>query len=158
MTSVAVMGSTGSVGRQTLDLVREDPESFTVTILGAHSNVEGILGQAREFRPSVVGLDDETAAKELRSLVDPDIEVVAGDELLAALTDAEIVINGVTGFAGTRVTESALLAGLRLGLANKESLIAAGDLVLSLLARGGELIPVDSEHSETQVSAVDIPW
>ncbi|MCL5054065.1 1-deoxy-D-xylulose-5-phosphate reductoisomerase [Ferrimicrobium acidiphilum] len=147
MKSLAVMGSTGSIGRQTLDLVRQDPDRFRVAVLGAHSDVDGILDQAREFRPAVVGLDDEAAAKELRSLLDSGIEVVTGDELLDALTAAEIVINGVTGFAGIRVTERALLAGLRLGLANKESLIAAGELVLSLLGRGGELIPVDSEHS-----------
>jgi 1-deoxy-D-xylulose-5-phosphate reductoisomerase len=147
MKSLAVMGSTGSIGRQTLDLVRQDPDGFRVAVLGAHSDVEGILDQAREFRPAVVGLDDEAAAKELRLLLDPEVEVVTGAELVAAMTVAEIVINGVTGFAGIRITERALLAGLRLGLANKESLIAAGDLVLSLLARGGELIPVDSEHS-----------
>lgn len=147
MKSLAVMGSTGSIGCQTLDLVRQDPGTFTVTVLAAHSNIERLLEQVQEFHPLVVGVYDELAAKELRSQVDASVAVVTGEELVDAVTAAEIVINGVMGFAGIRITERALRAGLRLGLANKESLIAAGDLVLALLSMGGELIPVDSEHS-----------
>ncbi|MGC9155297.1 MAG: 1-deoxy-D-xylulose-5-phosphate reductoisomerase [Ferrimicrobium sp.] len=147
MKSVAVMGSTGSIGCQTLDLVRQDPGTLKVTVLAAHSNIERLLKQVQEFHPLVVGVYDEVAAKELRSHVDASVAVVTGEELVDAVTAAEIVINGVMGFAGIRITERALRAGLRLGLANKESLIAAGDLVLALLSMGGELIPVDSEHS-----------
>jgi 1-deoxy-D-xylulose-5-phosphate reductoisomerase len=147
MKSLAVMGSTGSIGRQTLDLVREDPGSFEVLALGAHSNVRMIAEQAIEFRPRVVGLYDEVAAKELRALLGPEFEVISGEEMVDSVSMADIVINGVMGFAGLRVTQRALSAHKRLGLANKESLIGAGDLVLELLAGGGELIPVDSEHS-----------
>ncbi|WP_298210515.1 1-deoxy-D-xylulose-5-phosphate reductoisomerase [Ferrimicrobium sp.] len=147
MKSLAVMGSTGSIGRQTLDLVRQDPGAFEVAVLAAHSNVDLLWAQVQEFHPPVAGLYDEDAVKELRNRVDSTVSVLTGEELVAAVTTAEIVINGVMGFAGIRVTERALTAGLRLGLANKESLIAAGDLVLSLVALGGDLIPVDSEHS-----------
>jgi 1-deoxy-D-xylulose-5-phosphate reductoisomerase len=147
MKSLAVMGSTGSIGRQTLDVVRQWPEIFAVGVLAAHSNVDLMVQQVREFHPKVVALYDEFAAKELRALLDPGVAVVAGEELLDSVSEADIVINGVTGFAGIQVTARALAAGRRLGLANKESLIAAGDLVLSLLVDDGELIPVDSEHS-----------
>ncbi|MEX6429306.1 MAG: 1-deoxy-D-xylulose-5-phosphate reductoisomerase [Ferrimicrobium sp.] len=147
MKSLAVMGSTGSIGRQTLDLVRQDPASFEVVVLAAHSNVELLVAQALEFHPQVVGLYDEVAAKELRDLLGPELEVVTGDELIASVALADIVVNGVMGFAGLRITERTLRAGLRLALANKESLIGGGEVVMALLDKGGELIPVDSEHS-----------
>ena len=148
-TTVAVLGSTGSIGTQTLEVVRAEPDRFSVAALAAHSSVRELASQAAEFRPAVVGIGDQERAAELASAVPAGIEVVAGPDAFAALAGtADVVVNGVVGFAGLGVTLEALGAGRRLALANKESLIAAGPLVQPLRSRpGAELIPVDSEHS-----------
>ena len=148
-TTVAVLGSTGSIGTQTLDVVRAEPGRFSVAALAAYSSVRELASQAAEFRPAVVGIGDQKLAAELMSAIPSGIEVVAGPDAFAALAGmAEVVVNGVVGFAGLGVTLEALGAGRRLALANKESLIAAGPLVQPLRSRpGAELIPVDSEHS-----------
>ena len=148
-TTVAVLGSTGSIGTQTLEVVRAEPDRFSVAALAAHSSVRELASQAAEFRPAVVGIGDQERAADLASAVPAGIEVVAGPDAFAALAGtADVVVNGVVGFAGLGVTLEALGAGRRLALANKESLIAAGPLVQPLRSRpGAELIPVDSEHS-----------
>src|SRR3712207_3675434 len=126
MTSVAVVGSTGSIGTQTLDVVRAEPGRYEVVALGAATSVPLLAEQAREFHPQVVALADPSRADELRAAVPPDVEVRAGPEALASIsTDADVVLNAVVGFAGLPVTLTALGAGRRLALANKESLIAA---------------------------------
>ena len=147
-TSVAVIGSTGSIGTQALAVIEAEPERYRVAALAASSSVELLGEQARRFRPPVVGLADATRAGELQELVPPGIEVVAGPEALAALSvDADVVVNGVVGFAGLPVTLAALGAGRRLALANKESLIAGGPVVQRVRGTAGaEIIPVDSEH------------
>ena len=147
-TTVAVIGSTGSIGTQALDVIRAEPERYRVAALAAASSVELLGQQARQFRPSVVGLADATRARELQELVPPGTEVVAGPEALATLSvDADVVVNGVVGFAGLPVTLAALGAGRRLALANKESLIAGGPVVQQVRGTAGaEIIPVDSEH------------
>lgn len=147
-TSVAVLGSTGSIGTQTLDVVAARPDDFDVVALGASRSVELLAEQARALRPDVVAIADESLAGELAAGVPAGTEVLAGTEALAeAAVGADVAINGVVGFAGLPVTLSVLAAGKRLGLANKESLIAAGPVVQRVRATpGAELLPVDSEH------------
>jgi 1-deoxy-D-xylulose-5-phosphate reductoisomerase len=146
--TVAVVGSTGSIGTQTLDVIRREPDRYEVVALGAGSSVEALAEQARELRPPVVAIADEGLAAELKERVPAGTEVVAGADALASIsTSADVVVNGVVGFAGLPVTLAALRAGRRLALANKESLIAAGPVVQRARATpGAEIIPVDSEH------------
>ena len=144
--TLAVLGSTGSIGTQALDVAQSG--ELEVTALGSGSSVELLAEQARKFRPQVVALADETKASELSKLLPAGTELAAGGEALAyAAAFADVVLNGVVGFAGLPVTLAALRAGKRLALANKESLIAAGSLVArALQTPGAELLPVDSEH------------
>lgn len=148
MTSVAVLGSTGSIGTQTLEVVDAEPERFEVVALGASSSVELLAQQARAVRPRVVALADADRAAELKELLPAGVALEAGPDAMAAVSaDAEVVVNGVVGFAGLPVTLTALGAGRRLALANKESLIAAGPVVRTVRdTPGAEIVPVDSEH------------
>ena len=147
-TSVAVMGSTGSIGTQTLEVAAARPGDFEVVALGAARSVDLLVEQATAFRPAVVAIADPSLGATLAERIPSGIEVLAGPDALAdAAQSAEVVINGVVGFAGLPVTLAALEAGRRLGLANKESLIAAGPVVQRAWATpGAELLPVDSEH------------
>jgi 1-deoxy-D-xylulose-5-phosphate reductoisomerase len=147
-TSVAVLGSSGSIGTQTLEIVRSDPDRYRVSALGVARSVDLVVEQAREFRPDVVAVADASLAHGLAARLPPGTELLAGDEAMAtAASRGDVIINGVVGFAGLPVTLSALEAGKRLGLANKESLIAAGPVVQRVWAAStGDLIPVDSEH------------
>lgn len=132
---VAILGSTGSIGTQALDVVRSDPDRFRVVALAAGRNTKLLAAQAEEF-----GMPPERA----RSTLEDPSALAA----LAACPDATVVLNAVVGFAGLPVTLAALEAGKRLALANKESLIAAGPVVAAARRRGGgEIVPVDSEHS-----------
>jgi 1-deoxy-D-xylulose-5-phosphate reductoisomerase len=144
---VAIAGSTGSIGTQTLDVVRaEGPDRYEVVALGVGSSSKEVIEQATAFRPALVAVADGDARADVAAALEPlGIEVVADQ---AELVDAaDVVINGVVGFAGLSITIETLRAGKRLGLANKESLIAAGPVVQPLRnTPGAELIPVDSEH------------
>ena len=145
--SVSVLGSSGSIGTQTLEIIREQPERYRVTALGVGRSAD-VIAQAEEFRPDVVAVADERAAAEIAPNLPDGVELLAGEHAMvdAALT-ADTVINGVVGFAGLPVTLATLEAGKRLGLANKESLIAAGPVVQrAWQTPGAELVPVDSEH------------
>ena len=150
MVRVAIAGSTGSIGKQTLDVVRAAGEAgkYQVVALSANSSVDEVVAQAQSFKPKVVAIADPAARKivaERLKLSDPKIEVVDDATQLATLAD--VVVNGVVGFAGLSVTMSTLKSGKRLALANKESLIAAGPVVAPLRKiAGAEIIPVDSEH------------
>jgi 1-deoxy-D-xylulose-5-phosphate reductoisomerase len=146
--SVSVVGSTGSIGTQTLDVVGELPDRFRVTALGAGQSVDELADQARRFHPEVVAIADPTLAAELARSIPAGIEVVVGAEGLATIaTMGDVVVNGVVGFAGLSVTIAALEAGRRLALANKESIIAGAPVVQrARLTPGAEVIPVDSEH------------
>ncbi|MDP8991790.1 MAG: 1-deoxy-D-xylulose-5-phosphate reductoisomerase [Actinomycetota bacterium] len=148
MPTVALVGSTGSIGTQAVDVVRSEPRRYDVVALGARRSVEGLVAQARELRPEVVAIADESLAPQLRSRLEPGIEVRSGPEALASIaTEADVVVNGVVGFAGLDVTLAALAAGRRLALANKESLIAGGPVVQEVRGTpGAEIVPVDSEH------------
>ena len=147
MTSIAVLGSTGSIGQQTLDVVRSEGELFKVEVLAAGNSTSQIIEQVSEFRPSLVVMATTTAAEEVREATQG-VEVTSGVEALreaACITD--LVVNAVVGFAGLPITMASLQSGRRLALANKESLIAAGPVVQKAReTSGSELIPVDSEH------------
>ena len=147
-TSVAVLGSTGSIGTQTLDVVAARPDEFDVVALGAARSVDLLLEQARVFDPEVVAIADPLLGSVVEAGVPAGTTVLAGPGAMAeAAVAAEVAINGVVGFAGLPVTLAVLAAGRRLGLANKESLIAAGPVVQQVRSTpGAELLPVDSEH------------
>lgn len=150
MTSVrvALAGSTGSIGTQTLEVLRAEPDRFELVALGASgSRPDLLVQQALTFRPKVVAVADDSVADELVERL-PEAEVRAGKGALASLAEeADVVVNGVVGFAGLPVTLATLEAGRRLALANKESLIAAGPVVQrARRTPGAELVPVDSEH------------
>ena len=148
LTRVAIAGSSGSIGTQTLDVLRAEnlraPGSYEVVALAVAGSVDTVVAQAREFGPRLVAVADEAARSAVADAL-PGVEVVA--ELAAVVEPADVVVNGVVGFAGLAVTIETLRAGKRLALANKESLIAAGPVVAPLRATpGAELVPVDSEH------------
>ncbi len=147
-TRVAVMGSTGSIGTQTLDVIAAEAGEYEIVALGASSSVELLVEQAKAVRPEVVAVADEARAAAVADGVPPGTEVLAGPDALAlAVAGADVVVNGVVGFAGLPVTLATLEAGKRLALANKESLIAAGPVVARARdTEGAELVPVDSEH------------
>ncbi len=145
---VALAGSTGSIGTQALDVLEAEADRFELTALGATGrNPEVLIAQARAHRPKVVAVADEAAAAVVAEAL-PECEVRGGADAMASLaTEADVVVNGVVGFAGLSVTLATLEAGRRLALANKESLIAAGPVVQrARRTPGAELVPVDSEH------------
>ncbi|MGI5129019.1 1-deoxy-D-xylulose-5-phosphate reductoisomerase [Pseudonocardia sp. CA-107938] len=147
--SVTVLGSTGSIGTQALDLIARHPGAYRVAGLAAGgSDVELVVAQARTHRVSRVAVARADAAAAVRDAL-PGVEVLAGPDAateLAGASGVDIVLNGITGSVGLRPTLAALGAGARLALANKESLIAGGPLVLAAAAPG-QIVPVDSEHS-----------
>lgn len=148
--SIALLGSTGSIGRQTLEVARE--LGLSVAALTANASVDLMERQAREFSPRLAVLYDESAAKELRArLSDTKVEVMSGMEgLLAAATlpEADAVVTAVVGMIGLRPTLAAIEKRKRIALANKETLVCAGELVMDAADRfGAEIVPVDSEHS-----------
>jgi 1-deoxy-D-xylulose-5-phosphate reductoisomerase len=147
--TVSLVGSTGSIGTQAIDVIRTDPDCYRVVALGAARSVEQLGAQAMELRPERVAIADASHAAQLAELVPRGTEVLAGPEALAEIArSADVVVNGVVGFAGLPVTLAALQAGRRLALANKESLIAAGPVVqrVRTATPRAEIIPVDSEH------------
>jgi 1-deoxy-D-xylulose-5-phosphate reductoisomerase len=148
MTTVSIVGSTGSIGTQTLDVVGADPDRFQVVALGANRSVDSLARQAAAVRPRCVAIADESLAGELRRKVPAGTEVLAGPGALAEIAAlGDVCVNGVVGFAGLPVTIAALSAGRRLALANKESLIAGGPVVQGVRGTpGAEIVPVDSEH------------
>ena len=146
---VAIAGSSGSIGVQTLDVVRAEnrraPGSYDVVGLGVGRSLDLLAEQVAEFRPPLVVVSDPTVRYKAAAMLS-DVRIEA--DLTALVPEADVVVNGVVGFAGLPVTVEALRSGKRLALANKESLIAAGPVVQPLRATpGAELLPVDSEHS-----------
>ncbi|HEV7886315.1 MAG TPA: 1-deoxy-D-xylulose-5-phosphate reductoisomerase [Acidimicrobiales bacterium] len=148
MTTVSLVGSTGSIGTQAVEVVLAEPDRFRVVALGANRSVDALAEQARRLRPEYVAIGDPALAPALEAAVPPGTEVLAGPDALAHIaTVADVAVNGVVGFAGLPVTLAALSAGRRLALANKESLIAAGPVVQKVRnTPGAEIVPVDSEH------------
>jgi len=144
ITRVAIAGSTGSIGTQTLDYISQSDGQFEVVALGVGTSAQAVIAQAKQWNPKVVAVADESARKEVAQAL-PRVEVVADQSSLSELAD--VVVNGVVGFAGLSVTMSTLQRGKRLALANKESLIAAGPVVQPLRKiPGADIVPVDSEH------------
>lgn len=152
MKKIALLGSTGSIGTQTLDVVRHYPNDFQVTALAASSNIVRLEEQIREFKPKMAVVFNEDKAKELKqNISDLDVTVLSGmDGLLAAATEesADIVLTAVVGMIGIRPTIAAIEAGKDIALANKETLVTAGHLIMPLAKeKGVRILPVDSEHS-----------
>jgi 1-deoxy-D-xylulose-5-phosphate reductoisomerase len=152
---LAILGSTGSVGVQALDVVAHFPDRFEVVGLAAGRNVARLAEQATRFRPRFVAIADEARAAELRRAVPAGTEVLAGDAgvvALAAHSQVDFVLAAISGGAGLRSTAAAIEAGKTIGLANKESLVLAGELVMSRAT--APILPVDSEHSAIHQSLV----
>lgn len=151
MKKISVLGSTGSIGTQTLDVIAMHPDSFQVDGLAAGSNIDLLLEQIRLFKPNRVSVATKELADEIRSRVPSGIKLFSGNEGLvevAAGGDAEMVVTAVMGSVGLESTLAAIEAGKHIGLANKETLVTAGHLVTDLATRKGiKLLPIDSEHS-----------
>ena len=146
---IAILGATGSVGTQALDVARHF--GFEVTAISCASSIKAAEETVREFSPKICAVSDREAAKELRARIsDTDCEVVDGEaaaEYAAAECNADTVVNAITGVAGLRPTVAALKSGKQLALANKESLVTAGEAVMKLAdSLGKSILPVDSEH------------
>ncbi len=145
--TVALAGSTGSIGRQALEVLEGEPDRWRVAFLSASRSTEELVAQAKLWRPEVVGVADKEAAAAISGALPPGVSVVVGEECAVAAASFDVVLNGVVGFAGLPYTLAALGKGKRLALANKESLIAAAPVVEKIRAAGGgEIVPVDSEH------------
>lgn len=150
--NVAVLGSTGSIGGQTLDIIRLFPDRFKVSVLSTGSAVDRLADQAREFLPECVVIADKARVASLQErLAELPIDVLDGEsglEEAAALESTDVVVTAVVGATGLRPTVAAIKAGKRIALANKETLVIAGSLICPLAAKHhSEIIPVDSEHS-----------
>ena len=151
MKKISLLGSTGSIGVNTLDVIERYPESFQVCALSAGSNVDLFARQIRKFKPALAALFDSTKIDALKELVgDLDVEIVSGQEgtvSAASFSEADLVVSGVVGSAGLLPALAALKAGKNLALANKETLVIAGELVLEEAERTHtRIIPIDSEH------------
>ncbi len=152
MKKIAILGSTGSIGTQTLDVVRQHREDFEVTALSAGGNIDLLERQIREFHPSLISVGSEEKARELKQkTADLQIEIRYGMEGLlavAAQEESQILVTAVVGMLGIRPTIAAIRAGKDIALANKETLVTAGHLIMPLAREYGvKILPVDSEHS-----------
>ncbi len=150
MKRLSVLGSTGSIGKNTLEVVAKNPEKFKVTALAVRNNIEELESQINTFRPDVVAVFDESSAESLRAK-NPSVKILAGEEGLkevVTLENVDMVVSAIVGSAGLVPTYEAIKAGKDVALATKEALVMAGKLVMSEASkRGVSIIPVDSEHS-----------
>ena len=149
---VAILGSTGSIGTQALDVIGQHPDLFEVELLTAYNNSRLLIEQARRFNPAAVVICNEDLYDEVFAALDPlDIHVFAGIDSVCELVKApqtDIVLTAMVGFSGLRPTIAAIRAGKAIALANKETLVAAGALIMPMARRfGAPILPVDSEHS-----------
>ena len=152
MKQIAILGSTGSIGTQTLDVVRQNPEAFSVYALSAHRSIDLLIKQALEFNPAVVCIADETYYRPLcEALSDLPIRVLAGEKALAEMVTMpaiDVVVAAMVGYAGLRPTIEAIKAKKTIALANKETLVVAGEIIDRLAkCYKVNILPVDSEHS-----------
>ncbi|MBZ4219608.1 MAG: 1-deoxy-D-xylulose-5-phosphate reductoisomerase [Chlorobium sp.] len=152
MRSLSILGSTGSIGLSTLDVVRQHPEKFSISGLAAGKDVITLAEQIREFQPAAVSVMDADAAKKLHKLLgDSKTDILYGIEgatAVATVEEADMVVSAIVGAAGLIPTVSAIKAGKHIALANKETLVVAGELVSDLVQKHKvQLLPVDSEHS-----------
>ncbi|MCQ2347390.1 MAG: 1-deoxy-D-xylulose-5-phosphate reductoisomerase [Paludibacteraceae bacterium] len=149
---LAILGSTGSIGKQTLDVVRANPERFEVYALTAHRSIDLLVEQVQEFRPEVVCIADESLLEPLRSRLEGlDCKVWGGAEAIAemvSLPSIDVVVAAMVGYAGLKPTIEAIKAGKTIALANKETLVVAGEIISRLaIEHHTPILPVDSEHS-----------
>ncbi|MBQ0080810.1 MAG: 1-deoxy-D-xylulose-5-phosphate reductoisomerase [Alistipes sp.] len=149
---LSILGSTGSIGVQTLDIVRDNPELFSITSLAAGKNYQLLANQAKEFRPKRVAISDKDSYRPLYDILFPlGIEVLAGEDAISELAgdkSVDMVVNAIVGYAGLQPTLAAIRSSRKLALANKESLVVAGEMVMQLAReKGVEILPIDSEHS-----------
>jgi 1-deoxy-D-xylulose-5-phosphate reductoisomerase len=155
MTRIAILGSTGSIGRSTLSTVEAYPERFTVTALAAGANLEILLQQAKRWHPRIISVASNEGAARIRTLLQEanleDIEVASGSNgsvRVATHPEADFVVSAIVGVAGLEATYQAVCSGKIVGLANKESLVVAGELITAEAQRQGRpLLPIDSEHN-----------
>ena len=151
MKKISILGSTGSIGTQTLEVVKENINEFEIVGLTCNSNIELILNQIKEFNPKIVCVMNEEKAKELKELISSNIEIVTNvDGLVKVATDREndIVVTAVVGSIGLVPTYEAIKLGIDIALANKETLVTAGEIIMKEAKKSGsKILPVDSEHS-----------
>jgi 1-deoxy-D-xylulose-5-phosphate reductoisomerase len=153
MKRLAILGSTGSIGQNALAVVAEHPDEFQVVALAAGKNVQRLAAQVKAFRPRLVSVQDEVSARELKAALagGPPVDILVGADgavAVAGVPEAEVVLSAMVGAVGLTPTLAAVEAGKIVALANKETLVAAGPLVMAAVAKhGASLIPVDSEHS-----------
>ncbi len=152
MKRITLLGSTGSIGKNSLDVISRFPDQFKAQYLSANDNVDLLAEQAKRFKPRGVVITNEKLEPILRQKLSGEtIEILSGKEALcdiASRSDVDFVIGGMVGFSGLKPTVEALKAGKDVGLANKETLVVAGEIVTNLSKRfGGKLLPIDSEHS-----------
>ncbi len=149
--AVAILGSTGSIGRQTLDVIAQHPEKFTVVALAVHSSIDLLCEQIARFRPQVVAVWESSKAETVRARTAGTVRVLDGMDGLkeiASRDDLDIVVNALVGMVGLEPTIAALQSGKTVALANKETLVAGGELVVATARKfQASMIPVDSEHS-----------
>ncbi len=151
MKKVFILGSTGSIGVNTLEVIRCFPDKFQVSGLTANSNIDLLEKQVLEFKPSIIVVSDETAAETLRKKLNNKFEILDGEQSLALVAknaDYDILVSSLVGFVGLAPTIEGIKRGKRIALANKETLVVAGELITKLLKENGSvLLPIDSEHS-----------
>ena len=148
---ICILGSTGSIGTQALDVIAANPEDLRVRVLAAHQSVSLMADQIRRFHPDFAILTDETAARNLQHLVGKECDILSGSDGLRAAASygpVDTVLAAMVGYAGLKPTLDAIAAGKTIALANKETLVAAGHLVMEAARQHGvQVVPVDSEHS-----------
>lgn len=152
MKKITILGSTGSIGTQALEVVRDHPDTFKVVVLSALKNSELLIQQAKEFKPAIVVICDENKYNEVKNALSAfDIKVLAGEDALsevAAYDDSDVVLTALMGSVGLKPTIAAIKAGKNIALANKETLVVAGELITQLATEHQvKILPVDSEHS-----------
>ena len=150
--NLCILGSTGSIGTQTLDIVRAYPDRYSVYAICAHRSIDKLIAQAREFKPEVVCIADESLYEPLKTaLVDLPVKVWAGADAIAevvTMPSIDVVVAAMVGYAGLRPTIEAIKAGKTIALANKETLVVAGEIICDLAVQHHTpILPVDSEHS-----------
>lgn len=147
--TVSILGSTGSIGKSTVDIIRQHPDKFQIKALTANGNVDELVSQAKEFAPEFVAIADESKYQQLKTTL-PNIRCAAGEEAIceAASVQADFVMAAIVGFAGLKPTMQAIEQGATIGLANKEALVCAGELMIEAAKNhNAKIIPVDSEHN-----------
>mgnify|MGYP002598681680 FL=1 len=151
MKYLSIIGSTGSIGTQTLDVVSQHPDQFKVVALVAHHNIDLLEHQIKEYKPLVAGLVDEGAFKELQARYTGPTKLIGGKEALiaaATIQEATMIVTAIVGATGIEPTVEAIKQGKTIGLANKETLVAGGPLITALAKEHGvQILPIDSEHS-----------